>query len=168
MRAACLMAVLALPAAAAEGEFVPGPYMEVLAECYGAADTLESRRGCIGEAARICQDEEPQGQTTLGIVTCTGIEADAWDVLLNGEYRLTMDWARGADAADREAFPEFANREEALRAAQRAWIEFRDTECRLAYALWGPGSLRQVAGAQCQLDMIAERTIELRAMREEY
>ncbi len=157
--------IFGAPVAAQEGAFVPGPYIEVLAECYGGARTTPDRRACIGKAAAICQEEEPQGQTTLGLVTCVGIEADAWDVVLNGEYQLAMEWARQADATG--SAPEFARRADTLRAAQRAWIEFRDAECILAYALWGSGSMRRIAGAECQLRMIAERGIDLRAMREE-
>jgi uncharacterized protein YecT (DUF1311 family) len=165
VRAALLAIALAVPASAQE--FVPGPYMEVLAACYGAAGDPEARAACLGEAARICQEEEPQGQTTAGLVTCLGIEADAWDVLLNGEYRLTMDWARAQDTAERAAMPEFAVLEERLRAAQRAWNDFREEECAMRYALWGSGSMRRIAGAECQLRMIGERTLELRALREE-
>lgn len=166
--AAALIGAMALPALAQEGEFVPGPYIELLAECYGAAETLDDRRACIGEASSICQDEEPQGRTTRGAVRCIGIEADAWDVVLEGEYQLTTEWARQADAAERESFPEFALREERLRAAQDAWSDYRDEACALEYALWGSGSMRSVAGALCQLEMIAERAVELRAMREEF
>ncbi len=165
--ALALVAALATgPLAAAEGEFVPGPYIEMLAECYGGADTLDDRRACIGQAAQACQEEEPQGQTTLGIVTCTGIEADAWGVVLNGEYQQTMETARQADAA--ETMPEYSGMAEALREAQRAWAEFNDAECRLAFAAWGSGSMRYIAAAECRLRMIAERAIELRAMREDF
>ena len=50
--------------------------------------------------------------------------------------------------------------------AQRAWIAFRDTACALDYAEWGSGSMRNIAWADCRMQMTAERTIELRAMRE--
>ena len=149
-------------------EFVPGPYNEVLAECYGAAETIAARTTCIGEITRICEAEEPQGGTTLGMATCAGIEADAWDALLEGEYRLALDWARAADAADPPAVPDLPRREDALRAAQRAWDDFHAAECLLAFARWGSGSMRQVAGSRCRMRMLAERTVALRALREEF
>ena len=77
-----------------------------------------------------------------------------------------MAWAKAGDADDMANFPEFANRADSLRAAQRAWIAFRDAECGLEYALWGSGSMRNIAGTDCLMHMAAERTIELRAKRE--
>lgn len=47
-------------------------------------------------------------------------------------------------------------------AAQRAWIALRDGDCALEYAMWGSGSMGQIAGATCLLDKTAERTIYLR------
>ena len=74
----------------------------------------------------------------------------------------------GVDADEEEAayFPEFAVRAEKLLEAQRAWIVYRDAECALDYAEWGAGSMRNIAHADCRLQMTAERTIELRRMRE--
>ncbi len=164
MKAAGLLAIALLPFAALAQDFVPGPYYEVLAECYADAATQEARTACIGEASRVCMEEEPEGQTTMGMSRCTGIEADAWDVLLEGELRAAMDWARKSDEAD---LPQFRARAEALRNAQHAWEDFAVEECRLQYALWGSGSMRSIAGAACRMEMIAEHTVALRALREE-
>lgn len=46
-------------------------------------------------------------------------------------------------------------------AARRAWIAWRDADCRFAYEQFGGGSLRQVAGAACQRDRTAERVLHL-------
>ena len=160
------LALLPAMAAAEEGEFVPGPYIEVLAECYGSAATQAERTACIGEITATCEEEEPRGQTTLGMVACAGIEADAWDIVLEGELQLTSEWARQADAED-PAGEDLTSRVEALRASQRAWSDYVDAECLRAFAWWGSGSMRQVAGAQCRRDRIAERAVALRGMREE-
>ncbi len=164
MRALVVLLLASLPPAAVAQDFVPGPYYEILAECYADAASREARTACIGEASRLCMEEEPEGQTTMGMSRCTGIEADAWDVLLEGEMRATMEWAQQSDEAD---LPEFRDRAEALRDAQQAWEEFAVEECRLQYALWGSGSMRSIAGAACRMQMIAERAITLRALREE-
>jgi uncharacterized protein YecT (DUF1311 family) len=76
-----------------------------------------------------------------------------------------MRQLRAADATGDIAAPDMT-REGTLREAQRAWIVFRDAECRAQYALYGTGSLRQVVGANCVMSETAERAIELRQMRE--
>jgi len=108
---------------------------------------------------------EEKGETTVGMVACMLAEAQVWAVWLDTEYRASMDWAEAQDEAERAAFPEFANRATALRDAQRAWIAFRDAECGLAYALWGAGSMRLLAGADCRLEMTAARARDLRVLR---
>ena len=111
---------------------------------------------------------EDGGETTLGMSMCMADEVELWDGILNAEYRETMDFAKAMDAGEVEYFPEYAKRAEALRDAQRAWIAFRDAECALAYAEWGSGSMRHIAGSECVMRMTAERALELRAMRERF
>jgi uncharacterized protein YecT (DUF1311 family) len=158
-------AVLALIAGAAAGaqEFVPGPYFEVLAECYAAAGDGAARRACIGRPSGLCAEEEPRGGTTEGMATCAGIEADAWDVLVEGEFRATVDWARTADAASPEGF---RDRVAANRAAQDAWETWSVEACRAEHARRGQDPMRRVALARCRMRMAAERAIGLREMRD--
>jgi uncharacterized protein YecT (DUF1311 family) len=66
------------------------------------------------------------------------------------------------DAQERDTFPEFANRAESLQAAQRAWIPLRDADCSLEYAMWGSGSMRQIASADCGMRLTGERAIYLK------
>jgi uncharacterized protein YecT (DUF1311 family) len=132
------------------------------------AEGLNAVAGCAGRLLEACQSSTADGQTTLGIVNCAGRETAAWDVLLNEEYQATRAWAEDADAVEAASAPQFGRSAEALLEAQRAWIAFRDAECGLAYALWGSGSMRTIAGANCLLSMTAERTVMLRAMREAF
>jgi uncharacterized protein YecT (DUF1311 family) len=111
-------------------------------------------------------DSQEGGHSTLGMTACLNAEADVWDGFLNTEYWATQDWAKAADEEEAAQFPEFAVMAERLREAQRAWIAFRDAECALSYAEWGSGSMRNIAHADCRMQMTAERTIELRRMRE--
>lgn len=141
-------------------------FADDLAACFFTGDTSEAQRECIGDMAVNCMDADEGGYTTLGMSTCASAEADVWDTLLNFEYKETMAWAKASDADEAINFPEHANRVESLLAAQRAWIEFRDTNCSLRYALWGAGSMRHIAGSNCIMEMIAEQTIKLREMRE--
>ncbi len=141
-------------------------FADDLEACFFTSDTVELQRDCVGDMATNCMDAEEGGHSTLGMSMCSNAEAEVWDRLLNQEYKATMAWAKSMDADEREVFPEFANRATALRDTQRAWIPFRDAECAMAYATWGAGSMRHIAGTSCMMDMTAERTIELRSMRE--
>ena len=131
--------------------------------CFDAADaTMSGKQACIGEAALLCMDETEGGYSTLGQSQCQQAEAEAWDVLLNEQYRVAMDFAKGGDADETEAV--FARRAETLRAMQRAWIPFRDAKCAAEYAKWGMGSMRNIAGSGCLMQTNAEQTIQLWGM----
>lgn len=154
------------PAAVLASEDLGASYGGLLAECYAAADDTGARKLCVGVMSGACIREEESGQSTLGMSQCNYSETRFWDGLLNDEYRQTMEWAKAMDSDEAEIFPEFANRAKTLLAAQRAWITFRDAECELEYAVWGSGSMRNIAGSSCIMRMTAGRTIELRSKRE--
>jgi uncharacterized protein YecT (DUF1311 family) len=137
-------------------------HMEGVPACLDAAADTQAAQACIGRFAEGCMTAEADGQTTVGMMFCTLAEHDAWDDLLNREYRAAMAAAQAADVAEAEHFPEHAVMADALRKAQRAWIAFRDAECGFAHAQWGAGTMRQIAGASCHLDMTAQRTIHLK------
>ncbi|MBQ2260436.1 MAG: DUF1311 domain-containing protein [Loktanella sp.] len=149
------LALLMLPAAAlAQDDWLYTPMVEA---CLASGDRL-----CIGDAATICMADEDDGETTFGMMTCLSAEAQVWDDLLNAAYAKARDFAREMDAGEAEFFPEFAIRADQVQAAQRAWIGFRDANCAMQYGLWGAGSMRQIAGADCRLRMTADRTFDLR------
>ena len=118
---------------------------------------------CIGVTVSECV-AQPGGDTTVGMVDCIAAETAAWDAILNEEYGATMEDFRQRDATGDIAAPDMT-RAGTLRNAQRAWMAFRDAECRAQYAIWGGGTLRQVVGANCVFTETAERAIELRQMR---
>ncbi len=165
VRGIFLMMTFAGAAYATEHEFAA--YGHILDSCYQAASADGTHAACVGQMASACMDSEEGGHSTLGMTFCTLGEAQVWDKYLNLEYRDTMAAFRAMDADTAVHFPEFANRAETLRDAQRAWIAFRDAECGLAYALWGSGSMRNIASANCRLEMISARTIELRNLGSE-
>ena len=165
MRAVAILAVCA--STPIWGQELDQPRYDALLDgCYYGAEEARGREACIGVVAQTCQDDEEGGYTTLGMSMCNHAEQMAWDRILNAEYRETMGWAKAMDAEDQEVFPEFANREGTLRDAQRARIPFRDAECAFAYAQWGAGSMRHIAGTSCLSDMTAKRAMELRDFRE--
>jgi uncharacterized protein YecT (DUF1311 family) len=125
----------------------------------GAARPL----GCVGTTVEACVTG-PGGDTTIGMAGCIAAETAAWDTLLNEAYRAAIEVGRAADATGDVIAPDLT-RVSTLRNAQRAWIAFRDAECRAQYAAWGRGTMRQVAGATCIMEETAERALELRQMR---
>ena len=118
---------------------------------------------CIGHVSKACMAARADGETTLGMVDCIGAETAAWDGLLNVVYRDRMAEAKAADASGDVLAPDLT-RSATLRAAQRAWIAFRDAECLMRRAQYGSGSLGQVAGANCLLDETAFRVLALRGL----
>lgn len=160
------LAVLAFTGAAQAMEHMDQAYGPILAQCYSAAKDGSARAACQGRMSGACMENEESGQSTLGMTICLSAEAEAWDALLNAEYSRALAGAKLMDTEEAEYFPEFANRANALREAQRAWITFRDADCELAYAQWGSGSMRNIAFADCRMEMTARRTLELRDMQE--
>ncbi len=139
-----------------------------LRACYESAEDYAGKTDCIGSVSAKCQEVEEGGYSTFGMSSCNNDEYLAWDVLLNEEYQATKAAFEAWDKDEAEFFPEYARRVETLRDAQRAWITFRDAECELEYAIWGSGSMRHIMGTACNVDMTAERTIELWSMRVNY
>lgn len=165
MRSFGVLLALALPAAATDLDQTR--LNDQLRACYEAAADNDGRRTCLGQVADTCMSEIDGGQTNRGIVLCLQAETNAWDGLLNAEYTQSMRWAQSRDVEEAKAFPEHATLAVSLRSAQRAWLAFRDAECALAYAQWGAGSIRFVAGATCLRNITADRTIALRVLREQ-
>ncbi|MCB1388101.1 MAG: DUF1311 domain-containing protein [Rhodobacteraceae bacterium] len=159
MRIALFVALVGTPALA---EAPYDAFMGDIGGCFEAADGLDAGRACIGTGAGACFTGAPDGGTTVGMMFCLLAERDAWDRLLNAEYAHARAAGQRMDDADRADFPDTAHRAEQVRDAQRAWIAFRDANCAMEYGAWGAGSMRQIAGADCQMRMTAERTLELR------
>ena len=153
MRAGLMVLLAAaVPAQAQEGAAL-SVEASIVEAC--AADTPPGDRTppCIGAAAKQCQ-QAPGGETTLGIATCVMGEHAAWDAVLNREYGASRaHYGTDQTAAD------------SLRAAQRAWIGWRDAECAFQYDRYGGGSMRSVASANCQMSMTAMRALELRDLQ---
>ncbi len=142
------------------------PYMDITATCFDGAEDRAEATACIGQGSSICMESDPNGYTTLGMAFCARAESEAWDRLLNRDYAEMIAAYRRIDADTAKLFPEFANREESLRNAQRAWIPSRDADCSLAYAIWGEGSMRHIEGAGCHMRKTAERAIYLRFLED--
>ncbi|MTH79534.1 lysozyme inhibitor LprI family protein [Paracoccus aestuariivivens] len=143
---------IAVPVTAIAQEFKVDP--KLVNACFNEVPRDLIDAPCIGNAAEACSATTEQGETTLGISQCKMAETKAWDDLLNGEYKTL-----------RKNYADQPELQKGLQAAQRAWIAFRDADCKFAYDVWGDGSIRQIVGADCQLRHTAHRAAELKNMR---
>jgi uncharacterized protein YecT (DUF1311 family) len=87
-----------------------------------------------------------QMRSTLEIVDCLGRVGQEADKHLNAAYQKAL---KGIEP---EGVP-------ALRAAERAWLEYRKQRC--AYVSAGEGTIRQVLAADCMAVMTKARADEL-------
>jgi uncharacterized protein YecT (DUF1311 family) len=90
-----------------------------------------------------------QQQTTVGIMYCLNDLAGQWDKRLNTAYQAALK-ASESDA-----------RRQALVRAERAWLAYRTANCGWYDAQ--EGTIREVEGASCMLDMTKARAVELEA-----
>ena len=90
-------------------------------------------------------------ESTLAMNNCNGAEIKRQDSRLNSAYKKAMAGLEGPQQTQ-------------LREAQRAWIKYRDTNCKLYYSLTG-GTIDQLNGAGCVLDMTKARADELSSLQ---
>ena len=91
----------------------------------------------------------PAGQSTMGMIDCTGAELQIQDARLNAAYRKTMAALNARQKAK-------------LQAAQRAWVTFRDAEC-ASYEDEDWGTISRINASACVLRMTVQRTLNLGA-----
>ncbi|MFO7855216.1 MAG: lysozyme inhibitor LprI family protein [Paracoccaceae bacterium] len=158
--AATVLLALAAPASA-EGSAEPAADARFVSQCLdvhlprGAA---AAERRCVGLLSVSCMNR-PEGATTVGQSACLIREAAAWESVMRAQLAALSDRVARHDAVIEPA----GAAAPALAEAQAAWADYAEAECRYAHALWGQGSFRQVAGADCRLNTAARRAIQLRA-----
>jgi len=86
------------------------------------------------------------------------------DAELNAEYARAMALMRRRDRGGPfdDGDPTYAA---ALTAAQRAWLRFRDAECRLAGFEYRGGSAQRLSSGTCLATLTRDRTRQLRQLR---
>jgi len=100
-----------------------------------------------------------EARTQADLNQCAALEADQADADLNRIYPQVV-----AAYAEMDRDGETKEGVARLRAAQRAWIAFREAECALAgYQALG-GSLEPLLVSGCEADLTRRRTAELRRM----
>ena len=95
-------------------------------------------------ALKKCMDT---ANTTVDMVSCNAKEAKVQDKRLNTAYKTALAAQDGA-------------RKQQLQDVQRLWIKYRDANCAFAGSATG-GSIDQVNGSGCVLDMTQTRAQEL-------
>ncbi|AVO56192.1 DUF1311 domain-containing protein [Ectopseudomonas mendocina] len=88
---------------------------------------------------------------------CIAQKAKVVDEQLNAEYQLALQRIEEEERALRQTWP---NTElvSLFRAAQRAWLNFRDAECQFAGISSTPSPWQGVQVEECKLRMTIERT----------
>ena len=148
-------ALLAAPQARAD-EGQDSAFVSACLDVHLPRGAAVAEQRCVGLIAAGCMNR-PEGATTIGQSACLLREASAWEHAMNAQYDGLLARVAGHDGASR------AGAAEALANAQTTWATYAEAECGYAYALWGEGSFRQVAGADCRLNVLARRAIQLRA-----
>jgi len=92
-----------------------------------------------------CMDKS--GGITLAMVECISAETQRQDQRLNKSYKALMASLSSV-------------RKEQLQEAQRAWIKFRDSNCRFYLDPEG-GSMSRVSAGDCAMTMTTNRANEL-------
>lgn len=137
---------------------------DAAAEVTACLERADDGAACIGATQDACQAADP---TTAGTVACLDAEAAAWDAALNAAWGPARAAAKETDARRAaEGQGGLPKAWDALLAAQRAWLAFRDAECASLYADWADGTIRGPVAADCRMRLTAERALALRARLE--
>lgn len=108
--------------------------------------------------------QEPQincqnAMTQYEMNVCAGQDFQAADGDLNATYQLAMnEWFGGRETAHGQA----------LLAAQRAWLAYRDAHCSAEAALFEGGSMQPMIYSFCLAELTRARTETLRSYAEPY
>jgi uncharacterized protein YecT (DUF1311 family) len=121
---------------------------------------------CLMPLAAAAQEVDCSNQVTqLDMNQCSYEEWQAADAELNRVYR---DALNAVQARDRDYPLEGASEEDRLRAAQRAWVAFRDANCDAAGFPMRGGSAEPLLVNGCFHQMTQERIAELEAVLSDY
>lgn len=113
-------------------------------------------------AAEDCGDKQTQTAMTM----CEKAAADRADAEMNRVWKTVQAAMQRADRDDGggrmgKGEPSYA---QALLASQRAWLAFRDAQCRIASFEWRGGTMEPFAANQCLVAVTTARTQQLREL----
>jgi uncharacterized protein YecT (DUF1311 family) len=105
-------------------------------------------------------------QSNYDMKVCAAEDLKKADADLNVAYTKALAEARKWYQSTK-TIPVYANmpdNEAVLRDAQRAWVTFRDANCKYQYQIYYGGSHAPLAHTLCMADMTKARTKELRQL----
>ncbi|WP_455270605.1 lysozyme inhibitor LprI family protein [Rhizobium herbae] len=97
---------------------------------------------------------------------CANKDYEAADTELNAVYKKTMTVMRDTDKELGEIDANYVGAVDALKKAQRAWIDYRDGQCELAGFEARGGSMEPMLVSGCLADLTKKRTEELKGLTE--
>lgn len=97
--------------------------------------------------------------TQLDLNACAQQDFESADAELNAVWK---DARAAAKETDAEQSPDLKGADEALLGAQRAWLVYRDNQCRLAGFDARGGSMEPMLVWRCMAALTEARTLELR------
>ncbi|SDZ04584.1 Uncharacterized conserved protein YecT, DUF1311 family [Jannaschia faecimaris] len=147
-----LALLVAVPAAAQD---VPFDQTQVQA-CLDSA----SPSTCVGDEAAACS---AQTGSNVGYGFCLRAELTFWDAELNRVYGVLIDLTEAQDAELKSYGSAAPAMTPALRAAQRAWIAWRDAQCDFIRTTFGGGTGGNPAATDCLMRLTAEQALRLDA-----
>lgn len=115
--------------------------------------------GALTVAAQAQDSRRDRGNDEFG--TATVQQLAAADRRLNQVYQRRIADARSDDRNDRRGRGWYSQ-EAALRSSERAWITFRDAECRYLTQQDAGSRMQESLMRGCLLEQVEERTNELR------
>ncbi|MBJ7441670.1 MAG: DUF1311 domain-containing protein [Sphingopyxis sp.] len=99
---------------------------------------------------------------------CAGKDYEVADVALNAQWKRTVATMRERDKTIDRRYDAQPTHYDALLAAQRAWLTYRDQHClNESFAARG-GSMAPMLHSGCMARLTKARTAELQALVEEY
>jgi uncharacterized protein YecT (DUF1311 family) len=120
-------------------------------QCIYRAALLLSLTGAAGMAAAASTDCS-NATTTGAMEQCAATEQKAVEAKLNTTYQRTLKAFDGQ---------EDAKAKQMLVEAQRAWIKFREADCKAVYQKWGDGTIRGLMYIGCMQQRAEQRIKEL-------
>lgn len=99
--------------------------------------------------------------TQMDLNICADEDYQAADKALNEQYNRAR---KAMIAADASSGANGKGAEKALLAAQRAWLGYRDAECKVEGFLYEGGSMQPMIISGCMADLTRDRTKRLKAL----
>lgn len=112
----------------------------------------------INQVAFADGDPCERAVTTIEINACVKAKLDAADQKLNATYKQVIDLLNQPDGLGRSQ----VGIKNQLIKAQRLWVNFRDKNCDVVWALNADGTVRTSLYLGCKVDLTLQREEQLR------